>query len=273
MLYQALLGAWPIEGHDQDFVERMQAYALKAAREGMQQTSWIAPDQDYENGIGDFVKRLLDHDQSADFIGSFAAFARRIALIGALNSLAQVTLKATIAGVPDFYQGTELWDLSLVDPDNRRPVDFAARERALQSVAEAPDWSALAQAWPDGRIKLALTARLLSVRRAFANVLAEGAYRSLVVSGRDREEILAFARCQGGEAILVVVGRRFGRSSQSGRCWPSPDAWDATLSIEGFSCARDLLSGQPPPRGSQIAISEVFAAVPVALLQAQPIPV
>jgi hypothetical protein len=135
----------------------MQAFAIKAAREGKEQTSWLDPDERYEAGLKQFVHDVLDQARSADFIESFGGFADRVALLGALNSLTQVTLKATMPGVPDFYQGTELWDLSLVDPDNRRPVDFSARARALQSLAEIPDWTTLRKTWPDGRIKLALT--------------------------------------------------------------------------------------------------------------------
>jgi (1->4)-alpha-D-glucan 1-alpha-D-glucosylmutase len=145
MLYQALLGAWPLSGIDAGFVERIKAFAIKAAREGKQETSWLAPNERYEKGLTDFVDRVLDRESSAGFIDGFDAFARRAALIGALNSLAQLALKATMPGVPDFYQGTEFWDLSLVDPDNRRPVDFAGRESALASIAEAPDWPAFAR--------------------------------------------------------------------------------------------------------------------------------
>src|SRR5260370_17876341 len=162
IIYQALLGAWPTSGPDQSLVERMQAYAIKAAREGKEQTSWVDPEERYETGLTQFVRGILDRSRSDDFIKSFGEFAGRVTLMGALNSLVQVTLKATMPGVPDFYQGTEFWDLALVDPDNRRPVDFSAR--ALQPLAKSASWRSLAKAWPDGRIKLALTARVLAVR-------------------------------------------------------------------------------------------------------------
>src|SRR5215203_1425602 len=152
MLYQALLGAWPLEGMDQAFVERAQAYAVKAAREGKQQTSWLAPDERYEKGLTDFIIRILDRTQSSEFMAAFDAFARRTALIGALNSLSQLVLKTTMPGVPDYYQGTEFWDLSFVDPDNRQLVDFAARAAGLAAVAD-PDWQSVVHTWPDGRIK------------------------------------------------------------------------------------------------------------------------
>jgi len=134
MLYQALLGAWPDGPLDSEFLTRMQAYAIKAAREGKQQSDWLTPNERYEEGLKDFLQRLLDPSVSPDFIASIGAFARRLALIGALKSLTQVTLKAVVPGIPDFYQGTEFWDLSLVDPDNRRPVDFMARAHVLESL-------------------------------------------------------------------------------------------------------------------------------------------
>ena len=127
MLYQALLGAWPPGRATMRFRERMQAYALKAAREGKQETSWLNPDQAYEAGLQTFIERILDRSTSAEFLDSLETLAQRVSLLGALNSLSQITLKATMPGVPDFYQGTEFWDLSLVDPDNRRPVDFTER--------------------------------------------------------------------------------------------------------------------------------------------------
>ena len=147
MLYQALIGAW--EGHaDTAFADRVEAYAVKAAREGKQETSWTNPNIDYEDALKRFLRRLLDPATSPGFLTSFAAFAERAALLGALNSLSQLALKTLLPGVPDFYQGAERWDFSLVDPDNRRPVDFAARaamtETATPPYAKAPGIGATA---------------------------------------------------------------------------------------------------------------------------------
>src|SRR6202035_5280733 len=178
MLYQALLGAWPSEGQDDSLLERMQAYALKAAREGKQETSWLNPNEAYEAGLRAFLPRILDRSASAEFLNSLQTLAQRVALLGALNSLSQITLKATMPGLPDFYQGTEFWDLSLVDPDNRRPVDFAERAADLEKV-ERPDWADLAQHWPDGKIKLAWTRHLLQLRAELADVFAHGGYEPL----------------------------------------------------------------------------------------------
>jgi (1->4)-alpha-D-glucan 1-alpha-D-glucosylmutase len=269
MLYQALLGAWLPGGPDRSLIERMQAFAIKAAREGKEQTSWFDPEERYEAGFKRFVHDCLDHARSGQFIKSFGSFADRVSLMGALSSLTQVTLKGTMPGVPDFYQGTELWDLSLVDPDNRRPVDFPARARALQSLTGNADWPALANAWSDGRIKLALMARLLGVRREFAKELTEGDYRPLDVKGPDSNEIVAFARCHGGDAVLVIVARLFNRSTQGGRRWPTWRDWDATISVEDFSALQQLLTTRQSPQGPELAVSEVFDVLPLAVLRAR----
>ena len=137
MLYQTLLGVWPLDQRDDALLERMQAYAVKAAREGKQETSWLNPNEAYEAGLRTFIARILDRSVSVEFLSSLENLAQRVSLLGALNSLSQITLKATMPGVPDFYQGTEFWDLSLVDPDNRRPVDFAERAAVLEKVETA----------------------------------------------------------------------------------------------------------------------------------------
>jgi (1->4)-alpha-D-glucan 1-alpha-D-glucosylmutase len=273
MLYQALLGAWPVAGVDADFIERMQAYAIKAAREGKQQTSWLAPDERYEAGLTDFIQRVLDRERSATFIDGFDAFARRVALMGALSSLAQLVLKATLPGIPDFYQGTEFWDLSLVDPDNRRPADFAARASALASIGETPDWRALAGTWPDDRVKLALMRELLARRHEFADLFTNGSYRPLDVIGPHRREIIAFARLGERNAIVVVSGRLFGRATQEGRRWPPSQAWNASVLAEGFSTMRNLLTAGKPLSGPRLPVADLFDVLPIAVLQAQYTPV
>jgi len=269
MLYQALLGAWPLTGLDEGFTGRMAAFAIKAAREGKEQTSWIAPDESYEAGLQQFLVRSLDPAHSRPFIDGFDAFTRRVALIGALNSLTQVTLKSAMPGVPDFYQGTELWDLSLVDPDNRRPVDLGTRESLLASIGEQPDWRALAASWPDGRIKFALTRHHLALRALLTEVFASGAYRPLDVSGPDSNEIIAFARISGRDAVIVICGRLFGRATAGGRRWPLGDAWDANVALAGFVDIRTALAPGDTIAGPIVAVSRLFEALPVALLRAQ----
>jgi (1->4)-alpha-D-glucan 1-alpha-D-glucosylmutase len=261
MLYQTLLGAWPIGGHDDAFLERMQAYALKAAREGKQETSWLNPNEAYENGLSTFIARILDRSASIEFLDSLATLARRLALLGALNSLSQLTLKATLPGVPDFYQGTEFWDLSMVDPDNRRPVDFAERAATL-SALRSPDWESLAQNWPDGRLKLAFTAHLLKLRTELADVFTHGGYQPLEVEGAHRDHVVAFARRRGKNAAIIAVARHFAPFSQAGRVWPSAERFDAAISLDGFSVDGAGDSGQVLP------LSKLFQGLPVAVLKA-----
>jgi (1->4)-alpha-D-glucan 1-alpha-D-glucosylmutase len=268
MLYQTMLGAWPLDGPDGSFVDRMEEYLIKAAREGKVETSWINPDEAYENGARQFLLRMLDATVSHEFIASFSGFAQRTALLGALNSLSQLTLKATMPGVPDFYQGTEYWDLSLVDPDNRRPVDFAARTEALSRLA-APDWAALAAAWPDGRIKLALTAQLIALRNALPSLFRDGAYRPIEVSGPHRDHVLAFARTSGKEAVIVAVGRLFAPFTDGGRRWPAAD-WQATLSTRGFTAINDALAARTVTQ-REVPLTSLFGPLPVAILRATPV--
>ncbi len=232
MLYQALLGGRPSGQIDDRFAERFQAYALKAAREGKQETSWLNPNQAYEAGLRTFLQRTLDRSASAEFLDSLQTLGQRISLLGALNSLSQVTLKATLPGVPDFYQGTELWDLSLVDPDNRRPVDFAKRASVLASV-EIPDWENLVQHWPDGHIKLAWTRHLLKLRNELADVFTDGDYRPLQVTGRHRDHVIAFAR-------------------------------DGTLDLGGY--LREGISGNAG--AAEVQLSALFRHVPAVVLKA-----
>src|SRR5581483_11540968 len=261
MLYQTLLGAWPMQKPDQSFIERIQAYALKAVREAKQETSWLNPQAPYEDGLKTFVARILDDCLSDEFLESISALARRVALLGALNSLSQLTLKAALPGVPDFYQGTEFWDLSLVDPDNRRPVDFAARANALAAL-HAPDWKQLAQDWPDGRLKLAWTAHLLKLRTQLADVFTLGSYQPLEVSGQHCDHIVAFARRHGKNAAIVAAGRWFAPFTQGGRIWPKAEAFDATINLQGF-----VVEGDADAR-TEIRVSSLFQPLPVALLKA-----
>jgi (1->4)-alpha-D-glucan 1-alpha-D-glucosylmutase len=264
MLYQALLGAWPLGGGDDSFPERMQAYALKAAREGKQETSWLNPNEAYEAGLKTFIARILDRSVSAEFLGSLETLGRRIALLGALNSLSQITLKATMPGVPDFYQGTEFWDLSLVDPDNRRPVDFAERAAVL-STLETPDWERLAQNWANGHVKLAWTRHLLKLRTELADVFAHGDYEPLAVSGLHRGHVIAFARRRGRDAAIIAVAKSFAAFSQGGRTWPRPEAFDATLNVKGYS-----VQGIPHTTGeAELRLSALFQHLPVAVLKAR----
>jgi (1->4)-alpha-D-glucan 1-alpha-D-glucosylmutase len=263
-LYQGLIGAWPLDRDLDALRERFKGYGIKAAREAKQETSWLAPDDAYESGVMRFIDDIL---ADRAFIASFDPFARRVALIGALNALTQLALKAAMPGTPDFYQGTELWELSLVDPDNRRPVDFAARERALDALGDATDWSTLVETWPDGRIKLALTHRLLAWRRALAEVFAQGDYRPLAVEGPHRDHVIAFARVRGDEAAILIAGRHFAPLTDGGRRWPRATDWHGHVRLDGLApVGRTVRQGEPPDR---LALAAAFDPLPVAALRAR----
>jgi len=260
MLYQALVGAWPLADRDDAFLDRMQAYALKAAREGKQETSWLNPHAAYEAGLRTFLARILDPTLSAEFLGSLQSFTQRTSLLGALNSLSQITLKATMPGVPDFYQGTEFWDFSLVDPDNRRPVDFAARAAALAGL-ETPDWTSLAQNWTDGRVKLAWTRHLLKLRAELAGVFADGDYQPLEVIGPHRDHVIAFARRHGGDAAIIAVGKSLAPLTQGGRVWPGAKVYDGAIVARGYS-----VEGIG---GNELPLADAFKHLPATVLKAK----
>ena len=266
MLYQALIGAWPFAPIDKDFVQRVEEYAIKAAREGKLETSWLNPNEEYEQGLRGFVGAILDRNRSGPFLDSFERLAHRTALIGALNSLTQLVLKATMPGVPDFYQGTETWDLSLVDPDNRRPVDFASRQAGLAANAE-PDWPDLAAHWTDGRLKLALTHRLLSLRNEMPTVFRDGAYEAVGVTGPHREHILAFRRSAGRDQVVVAVARHFAPMTGGGNRWPDRN-WQAELDLDRRlrMGLRNALS-RDGAECQSLEFSHLFTAMPVAVLR------
>jgi len=211
LLYQTLVGAWPIS------TERLREYALKAMHEAKVHTSWINPNPKYDEAIAAFVEAILEPRRSREFLRDLTAFAARVAWFGALNSLAQTLVKVTAPGVPDFYQGSELWDLSLVDPDNRRPVDWALRERLLDGLATQSRLERaglardLVKSWEDGRVKLYVIQEALATRRSHQALFQRGDYVPLEVSGGLDDHVCAFARVVPADAAIVVVPRLLAR--------------------------------------------------------------
>jgi (1->4)-alpha-D-glucan 1-alpha-D-glucosylmutase len=284
--YQTLVGAWPSDEPDVEaLVVRFQDYMRKAIREAKVHTSWINENQGYERAVQDFVWRTLRDRRAARFLESFLPFQRRVARLGAVNSLAQLTLKAISPGVPDFYQGSELWDLALVDPDNRRPVDFVARERMLEDAAPSLDGRTgpeetvadLMRSWPDGRIKLYLTACAMRERRRIPEVFLAGSYEPLEARGEHAEHVVAVLRRGGRESVIAAVPRF--PASLSGDGFPlGSDSWaEDTLPLP-----RDLRTGRVvhvvtgagidvSDRGGSgaLLLADLFRTCPVALLRVQ----
>jgi (1->4)-alpha-D-glucan 1-alpha-D-glucosylmutase len=213
LIYQTLLGAWPLASMDADamkqFGERIETNLLKAAREAKVNTSWIQRNEEYETALIDFVRALLAPGENA-FLNDFLPFQQRIARYGLLNSLSATLIKLTAPGVPDIYQGNELWDFSMVDPDNRRPVDYAVRQRLLTSLGKEPQTQHLAQ-WldtlEDGRAKLYLIRRTLWLRRRWPDIFLSGNYAALVAQGAQAESICGYARTDANAALIVAVPR------------------------------------------------------------------
>lgn len=219
IFYQSLIGSWPpgLEEPDAEYVERIRHFMLKAIREKKEHTSWINASEAYETAISEFVWRTLTGSRAKRFLRSFVPFAHRVARLGMLNSLSQAVLKIVSPGVPDFYQGTELWDLSLVDPDNRAPVDYSTRRALLDQMEALLADSAGAEAgtavsemltnWQDGRIKLYVTARALRLRKQLAPVFLDGEYVPLAAEGERKDHVVAFARILGDQNVVVVAPR------------------------------------------------------------------
>lgn len=245
ILLQALLGAWPLglleeAGSKQLalFQKRMEEYLAKALREAKRHTSWVAPNEAYEGAALKLLQAMLDPRNS--FIESFKPLAQRLSLLGMLNGLSRTTLKMTLPGVPDIYQGTEFWDFSLVDPDNRRPVDYEAHIQALD--ANEP-LEALMRDWPDGKIKQRILSLLLHDRAASPDLYAEGDYRPLSIEGDWASHLLGYIRQHGETALAVIVPRLWNELTDKDSSSVDPTIWSGTTAILPHGRWRNVLTG------------------------------
>ncbi len=270
MLLQMLVGAWPLDLELEDrpgrsaFAQRLAQWQEKAVREAKLRSDWSEPNQAYESAARRFVVRLVAENALPDLLADIVGFVQGIAAAGAINSLAQTLLKLTVPGVPDLYQGTDYWDFSLVDPDNRRPVAFDARARSLGATGFS---EALAH-WRDGRLKQLIVARALALRGQRPALFAEGSYEPLEVRGPWAEHVLAFARRLATDVVIVAVTRLPDRLiAHRERLTPDRDAWhDTSLSLPNIPL-RDVLMGEVAPKASRkVATRDLFASLPVALL-------
>jgi len=283
-LYQSLLGVWPLEGERDEaaraLAPRLAAHAVKAAREDKRRTDWARPDADYEAALTGFVKAILDPARSAAFLDDFLRFQRTVAHAGMFNSLALTLLTLTAPGVPDLYQGNELWRFDLVDPDNRRAVDFARRAQALTALDSAlreQGPAALAAellaAPRDGRIKLYLVRRALALRRERAALFEHGEYRPLAVRGARAGHAFAFARCHQGQVAVTVVPR--GNAALLAGGAPAPigaAVWgDTRVALPPAHGLVDQLTGAAVAAGAgEAPLAALLAGFPVALLAGEP---
>jgi (1->4)-alpha-D-glucan 1-alpha-D-glucosylmutase len=290
LLYQTLLGAWPLSPSSAaeyaEFVERIQAYFVKALHEAKVHTSWVNPNAEYDEAVRQFVARILDEGASRPFLDDFREFQSWVSHYGLFNSLAQTLLKITAPGVADTFQGTEVWDFSLVDPDNRRPVDYGRREALLRDLRErvaaaggklAGLTRELTLRKEDGQVKLYVTHRALHCRREHPGLFAEGDYLPAEGSGPREENVFGFARRQGATWALVAVPRLLTRLAGPGELPLGPAAWqDTTLLLPGVDPKlrlRNVFTGETLALAQRdgkplLHLAEVFASFPVALFEA-----
>ena len=274
LIYQTLAGAWPFEtGADVEraFRDRMAIYVTKALRESKVHTDWLSPDEEYEAAVERFLRAILDRGRPNLFLQSFEPFQARVAQLGIYNSLAQLLIKITAPGVPDFYQGTELWDLHLADPDNRRAVDYDARRHVLAGLPDADPAALLAQR-ADGRVKMFVANRALAARATWREVYERGEYVPIRTAGSRSECVFAFGRGS-ADPVITCVPRLVASLTPDGITPPLGRAvWDDTrIEIGSVQPFRDVFTGaivQPAPNGDGYAIpaAAIFERFPVALL-------
>ncbi|HEX2943118.1 MAG TPA: malto-oligosyltrehalose synthase, partial [Rhodopila sp.] len=272
MLYQMIVGAWPLKLEPTDaqgcdaFRDRIVAWQRKALREAKLRTSWAAPNDEYERLAAGFVGAVLSPGSA--FKSALYSFVKRVALAGAVNGLVQAVLKMTVPGVPDFFQGTDLWDFSLVDPDNRRPVDFGTRQAALASPSKLRDMLA---GWRDGRIKQYVIRTVLQLRSDMDNVFAHGDYIPLTVSGPGANNVIAFARRSDSGVVAVVLPRLIARFlSDTGTLGVDIGALEGTEVLLPESCRQIDWSGlfgqSSVGPAERISVPSLLANFPLAVL-------
>ncbi|MGB4993544.1 MAG: malto-oligosyltrehalose synthase [Nitrospira sp.] len=288
LLYQTLVGAWPLMTMDEvryeEFVTRIERYMIKAAREAKTHTSWINPHPDYEAALCRFIRAILSSREANPFLNDFLPFQAMVARYGMYNGLSQLLVKVAAPGVPDCYQGAELWELNLVDPDNRRPVEYALRARMLKEFDRAATNEAgdrieflrcLAESWQDGRLKLFILQAALRHRRAYPDLYLDGDYVPLNCEGPHQFHLCAFARLHQDQAV-VAVAPRFMAGSAATRDEGRPDdtwrdTWLTVPSWKAGSAYEHLFTGErfeTVNRGERqvLPVGQVLKHCPVALL-------
>ena len=278
--YQALIGTYPFdENENATFLERIKDYMLKSVREAKMQTAWLRPDSAYEEGFLGFVEKVLTPSESNQFLKELLPFQKRIADYGIFNSLSQTLLKYTAPGVPDTYQGTEFWDLSMVDPDNRRPVDYEQRISVLKDIKQKSQTDnlklidELMSTKKNGKIKLFITHKVLQARKEQLEVFQKGEYLPLEVVGKFKDHIVAFARSFENTTVIAIAPRFLTSLIAPDENPLGEKVWaDTQLQLpQGFSSSwQDIFTGQTLTGNGTIAIAQVLQHFPVALLLNSP---
>jgi (1->4)-alpha-D-glucan 1-alpha-D-glucosylmutase len=269
ILLQALLGAWPLELLEKDdakqftsFQERMEGYVIKALREAKRHTSWVDPREEYENATLALLSAALDPKNG--ILDSFRPLAQRLSLLGMFNGLTRTVLKMTLPGVPDIYQGTEFWDFSLVDPDNRRPVDYSTRTRAIGSEG-TPD--TLLAHWKDGRIKQHVLAKMLQDRARNPKLYSEGDYRPLDLQGSMSNHLIAYTRQWGHETMAVIVPRLWTSLVPGTEPSLDPGSWDGASVFLPQGRWTNVITGNALSITGEAPIADLLGEFPLAVLR------
>lgn len=278
-LYQTLIGAFPFDEREYSaFIERIKGYIIKAIREAKVHTAWLKPDTDYEDAFMSFVEEILQPSEGNQFLKEFLPFQKKVAFYGTLNSLSQTLIKITAPGVPDFYQGTELWDLNLVDPDNRRPVDFEKRKTLLRDIrdsAKKDAFSLIAESFrtkEDGRLKLFLIHRALQARKENVDVFQKGSYIPLGVDGAFKDHVVTFAKNYDHSWAVTIAPRLLTALIQEGELPLGRQVWNDTYIIlpEGTPALwKDAITAQVVKGKRTLPIADVINYFPVALLMSK----
>lgn len=277
-LYQTLLGSYPVHdaGSAEEYRKRLKDYLIKSVREAKRHTAWLEPDEVYEKAYLDFADRILDGDRDNKFLSDFKPFCEKMAFFGMLNSLSQTVIKLTAPGVPDIYQGSELWNFSFVDPDNRRDVSHREHYQLLKNIKalKAPlENSYLKEAlrhFEDGRIKLLLVHKVLKFRKEHSRIYSMGDYVPLSVNGRGKDNLIAYARVYKNEWAVTLAGRLYTQLSQPGCSPVGENVWkDTEIELPGDAPLRweNAITGQilENARGNMMS-SDSLSELPVAVL-------
>ncbi len=267
LIYQSILGSFPFETTERDeFIQRTASFVIKALKEAKVHTSWINPNKQYENAAEKFTRQILT---DPNFLDDFLPFQKKIEYYGIFNSLAQTLLKTTCPGIPDFYQGSELWDLSLVDPDNRRPVDYEKREKLLAEVSKSSPSSVkrLLENYTSGKVKIYLIFKALQTRRRLKGLFEEGDYNPLSVEGTLKEHVFAFIRKNENSSVVVVVPRFLVELLEPFSSWRVN--WKDTainLPTDTSSTWMEVFTGSSFHSSGSLLVNKVLEGFPVALL-------
>jgi (1->4)-alpha-D-glucan 1-alpha-D-glucosylmutase len=274
-LYQTLIGAWPFDEPERDqFINRMKDYIIKAAREAKTHTFWLDNNAEYEEALTEFTEKILTPSVSSEFLASFTAFQKKIANYGIFNGLGQTLLKIASPGAADFYQGSEFWDLNLVDPDNRRPVDYEARARALREIKQKEQSGLpaliedLLATREDGRIKLFVIERALAARNSRRLLFDEGDYRRLEAKGKSSERLVAFARRRDEQRALVIAPRLIASIVEAGEMAVGEQVWgDARIEMPANLSGRwrNVFTGEALKGGKRVWVAEALRLLPLGL--------